>query len=353
MPGNRNRHRSQQVINTHGQPIVAVQVNPTQIWADQPSVIVTAEIAPAPEQTGNGNDKEQIRRLQDQINQLKKSNKTFKTELRQEKKEVTVITKKAEKRLDDLCQYLERQDKIGDLVNQMEVKAYGAVFNEGADPRKHQIIINRITKDQSPCFRMTAFEWTQLAHKDKSRLLDRWHNDGTPLPNPNCDLGTPVFYSPGCPLTDSPWDSYLMPLFLNKEFQFEGGFDWTGVSDEDRARCEEPIQKVVGDLTKEIQSRDFIPLFEASDVQNIFENVSTVERVIKEIGHTPKNTKKIQKIIDRQSKIFQDIVINAIHIEIRDKMLEAMRDGTIPDWATVNPEIGLVTKSTNTTTTHS
>ena len=72
---NRNRHRSTQQMNTPaGRPIVAVQVNPAQLWAEQPTVVVNAEICPDPVQQ----DPQNVVRLKDQVAQLKKANKEHK-----------------------------------------------------------------------------------------------------------------------------------------------------------------------------------------------------------------------------------------------------------------------------------
>ena len=81
---NRNRHRnSGQTMNVApSRPIVAVQVNPVETWA-QPTVVVNAEICP---QTPPQQDTQRVQKLQDQVAQLKKSNKNFKREVKKQKK---------------------------------------------------------------------------------------------------------------------------------------------------------------------------------------------------------------------------------------------------------------------------
>lgn len=84
MPGNRNRHRHSQQMNTPaGRPIVAVQVNPATLWADQPTIVVNAEICAEPPQQ----QPQQVQRLKDQVAQLKKSNKDYKKQEKQYKKQ--------------------------------------------------------------------------------------------------------------------------------------------------------------------------------------------------------------------------------------------------------------------------
>ena len=178
MPGNRNRHRHQQVIRTEGQPIVAVQVNPSETWTDQPTVVVTAEIAPA---VPNDPTAQKIKRLQDQINQLKKSNKTFKTELRQEKKAVSELTESRDYARNRFDNQMLLDDKVEKLIVEKEDEALNPVFNQNINPRKVELTIDRITKDLRPCFRMTSFEWSKMRPSDKFKLLNRWHNDGTPI----------------------------------------------------------------------------------------------------------------------------------------------------------------------------
>ncbi len=93
MPGNRNRHRQTQQMNTPaGRPIVAVQVNPAQLWAEQPTVVVNAEICAEPPQQ----DPQQVKRLKDQVAQLKKSNKDYKKNFKMLSKSTEDLQKVAE-----------------------------------------------------------------------------------------------------------------------------------------------------------------------------------------------------------------------------------------------------------------
>ena len=68
---NRNRHRASQQMNvpTGTQPLIALHIGQTQ---DQPEVVVSAEVFTAPK------NHQEVKRLKDQVAQLKKSNKTFK-----------------------------------------------------------------------------------------------------------------------------------------------------------------------------------------------------------------------------------------------------------------------------------
>ena len=87
---NRNRHRHHQVIGrgpgSRNQPVVAVQVNPSQDWmtARDSGVVISVEMpTPVAAPVDNG----QINRLKDQVSQLKKSNKDQKKELKEVRKE--------------------------------------------------------------------------------------------------------------------------------------------------------------------------------------------------------------------------------------------------------------------------
>jgi len=92
---NRNRHRQTQQMNTRQQqPIVAVQVNPSQLWAEQPSVIVTAEVACEPVAPRDTADNQ---RLKDQVAQLKKSNKDHKKNFKMLSKTTEECVQKLEK----------------------------------------------------------------------------------------------------------------------------------------------------------------------------------------------------------------------------------------------------------------
>lgn len=118
---NRNRHRSTQNMNTNQTPIVAVQVNPSQLWAEQPSVIVTAEVfAPAPETN-------KLQRLTDQVDQLKKSNKEFKKSQKELKKAHLELSKshgeiRAAEHVvaEELKRVIKEEDKRLKYVNQIE-----------------------------------------------------------------------------------------------------------------------------------------------------------------------------------------------------------------------------------------
>ena len=136
---NRNRHRSHQNMNTHQAPIVAVQVNPSQLWAEQPSVVVTAEVfAPAPAPETN-----KLQRLTDQVDQLKKSNKEFKKsqkelkkahqELKKDHKEIKAAEDVVADKLRDVLKYnKDREEKMTKIEDKLIHQKYDLKLRDAA-----------------------------------------------------------------------------------------------------------------------------------------------------------------------------------------------------------------------------
>ena len=331
MPGNRNRHRHQQVIRTEGQPIVAVQVNPAETWSVQPTVVVTAEIAPA---VPNDPTAQKIKRLQDQINQLKKSNKTFKTELRQEKKSVSEVSGERDYARNRFDNYILLQDKVEKLIVDKDDEALNPVFNQNLNPRKVELIIDRITKDLRPCFRMTSFEWSKMRPSDKFKLLNRWHNDGTPIAGgmsqtareaglDHRDPKNIFYYHPACPMTEDPWDMFMMPLHLDDRDTnqiarktWAPNLQWDGES-EKKMKYGDQVEKALEDFKEKVFKNDFIPLLTQKDVYSIWEHCSLASTLIQKINHK-KNPDKVQEVIERQRYLTQDIFIKAVDNEFRN-----------------------------------
>ena len=333
MPGNRNRHRHQQVIRTEGQPIVAVQVNPAETWSVQPTVVVTAEIAPA---VPNDPTAQKIKRLQDQINQLKKSNKTFKTELRQEKKSVSEVSGERDYARNRFDNYILLQDKVEKLIVDKDDEALNPVFNENLNPRKVELTIDRITKDQRPCFRMTSFEWSKMRPSDKFKLLNRWHNDGTPIAGgmsrvaqeaglDHRDPKNIFYYHPACPITEDPWDMFMTPMYLDDRDTnqiarktWDPKLEWDGES-EKKMKYGDQVEKALEDFKEEVFKKDFIPLLTQTDIYTIFEHCSLASTLIQKINRK-KNPDKVQEVIERQRYLVLDIFIKAVDNEFKNKI---------------------------------
>ncbi len=192
---NRNRHRSHQNMNTHQAPVVAVQVNPSQLWADQPAVVVTAEVfAPSPAPAPDTN---KVQRLTDQVDQLKKSNKEFKKshkelkkahqELKKDHKEI----KAAEDVVaDELKRVIKEEDKRLKYVNQIEEKLI---------EQKYDIMLRDTAMDVEGCYtdeahgHMAAGDSDELLYFDYMTrgevLSDDYHQLPPPPPEVPADSG--------------------------------------------------------------------------------------------------------------------------------------------------------------------
>ncbi len=198
---NRNRHRHHQVIGqgpgSRNQPLVAVQVNPSQEWmtAQDSGVVVSVEMpTPVAAPVDNG----QINRLKDQVSQLKKSNKDQKKELKEVKKDRDSVKEELEekdKSLKDVRDCLENNTKaalrladglrhrdnreffIQKQIDTYDTQCFQQLFNEKKSPHEVEITLDRLTKSEGPLCRMTAINWTQLGQSDKKLVSDKWHWD--------------------------------------------------------------------------------------------------------------------------------------------------------------------------------
>jgi len=209
---NRNRHRHHQVIGqgpgSRNQPVVAVQVNPSQDWmtARDSGVVISVEMpTPVAAPVDNG----QINRLKDQVSQLKKSNKDQKKELKEVRKEgvdkvADLLRETMEKKiviedqqetirtvrkvLDDntkaalrLADGLKHRDNrelfIQKQIDTYDTQCFQQLFNEKKSPHEVEITLDRLTKSEGPLCRMTAMNWTQMGQSDKKIVSDKWFWD--------------------------------------------------------------------------------------------------------------------------------------------------------------------------------